>query len=160
MCQIHIFPTNFQYFCKSAPIELSKTININIFSCDAPLDRFETTLVAEPTPKTAPKSSFLNVRKNIFFQRIFKICWSLHTSTYRSFLTWSYTPSWPVLGPTKSHLEPSWSHLSLPKPSQHRSKTPPKTTSNLAPSWGPTSRPSRAQNSEKTNEKTIKKNLL
>ena len=157
MCQIHTFPMIFQYFCKSAPIELSKTININFFSCDVPLDRFETTLAAEPTPKTAPKSSFLNMRKTHFSNDFSIFFWSLHTSIYRSFLTWSYTPSWPVLGPTKSHLEPSWSHLNLPKPSQHRSKTPPKTTSNLARSWGPTSRPSRAQNTEKTNEKNNKK---
>ena len=108
-------------------------------------------------PQDRPKIELPKCAKNTFFQRFFNIFWSLHTSIYISFLTWSYMPSWPVLGPTESHLESSWSDLSLPKTSQHRSKTRPKTTSNLAPSWGPTSRPSRAQNTEKTNEKTIKK---
>ena len=70
--QIYTFPTNFQYFCKSAPIELQKKINIIFFPSDVTLDRFGTTLAAEPTPKTPPKSSFLNV-PNTHFSNDFSI---------------------------------------------------------------------------------------
>ena len=111
MCQIHTFPRIFQYFCRSSPIELPKKIYIIFFPSDVTLDRFGTTLAAEPTPKTPPKSRFLNVRKTHFsnvFSMFLEVVPHRFTDHFLHHLRGHLGPSWGQLGP-------SWRHLGLQK---------------------------------------------